>query len=317
MEPSLSIVVPVFNEEGNIRPLFDALLPVLTATGMPWEIIFSDDGSTDGTWPALTGLNQCDGRVRALRLSRNFGHQYALFAGLSKARGDAVISMDGDLQHPPQVILELVARWRAGDQIVHTIRKDVQRGHWLKKATSRLFYRMFSYLSGVRLEAGMADFRLLDRLVLDELMGFREQGLFLRGIVNWVGYQTSKVEFVCGDRHSGTGKYTLRRMLKLAWAGITSFSVVPLRISIVIGVLTSGLAFAEMLYAIYAKLFTDTAVPGWASAVAVVSFLFGILFIMLGVLGEYIGRILLEVRGRPRFLVREEVGAYSGARSSE
>ena len=317
MEPSLSIVVPVFNEEGNIRPLFDALLPVLTATGMTWEIIFSDDGSTDGTWPALTGLNQCDGRVRALRLSRNFGHQYALFAGLSKARGDAVISMDGDLQHPPQVILELLARWRAGDQIVHTIRKDVQRGHWLKKATSRLFYRLFSYLSGVRMEAGMADFRLLDRLVLDELMRFQEQGLFLRGIVTWVGYQTSKVEFVCGDRQSGTSKYTLRRMLKLAWAGITSFSVVPLRISIVIGVLTSVLAFAEVLYAIYAKLFTDTAVPGWASAVAVVSFLFGILFIMLGVLGEYIGRILLEVRGRPRYLVREEVGAYSGVRSSE
>jgi dolichol-phosphate mannosyltransferase len=317
MEPSLSIVVPVFNEEGNIRPLFDALLPVLTATGMTWEIIFSDDGSTDGTWPALTVLNQCDGRVRALRLSRNFGHQYALFAGLSKARGDAVISMDGDLQHPPQVIPELLKRWRAGDQIVHTIRKDAQSGHWLKKVSSRLFYRFFSYLSGVQMEAGMADFRLLDRLVLDELMGFQEQGLFLRGIVSWVGYQTSKVEFVCGDRHSGTGKYTLRRMLKLAWAGITSFSVVPLRISIVIGVLTSGLAFAEVLYAIYAKLFTDTAVPGWASAVAVVSFLFGILFILLGVLGEYIGRILLEVRGRPRYLVREEVGAYSGVRSSE
>jgi len=311
MESSLSVIVPVFNEEGNVRPLYEALSPVLSSLGMEWEIIFSDDGSTDGTWSAVTALNQCDPRVRGLRLSRNFGHQYALFAGLSRAKGEAVISMDGDLQHPPELIPELVARWQAGDQIVHTIRKDVQPGHSLKKFTSQLFYRVFSYLSGVQMDPGMADFRLLDRTVLDELMQFREQGLFLRGIVNWVGYRSSKVEFVCGERHSGAAKYTLGRMLKLAWAGITSFSVVPLRISILIGVLTSGLAFAEVLYAIYAKVFTETAVPGWASAVAVVSFLFGILFIMLGVLGEYIGRILLEVRGRPRFLVREEVGGIS------
>lgn len=317
MKPSLSIVVPVFNEEGNVRPLFEALLPVLSSLGMEWEIIFSDDGSSDDTWPALVALNQSDARVKGLRLSRNFGHQYALFAGLSRARGDAVISMDGDLQHPPELIPELVARWQAGDQIVHTIRQDEQRVHWLKKFASRLFYRVFSYLSGVQMEPGMADFRLLDRAVLGELMQFREQGLFLRGIVNWIGYQSSKVEFVCGERHSGISKYTLSRMLKLAWAGITSFSVVPLRISIVVGVLTSGLAFAEVLYAIYAKLFTDTAVPGWASAVAVVSFLFGMLFIMLGVLGEYIGRILLEVRGRPRFLVREELGGFSAVRNSE
>ncbi len=312
MEPCLSVIVPVFNEEGNVRPLYEALSPVLSSLGMEWEIIFSDDGSTDGTWPAVSALNQSDERVKGLRLSRNFGHQYALFAGLSRATGDAVISMDGDLQHPPEVIPELVARWQAGDQIVHTIRKDEQPGNSFKKFTSQLFYRVFSYLSGVQMDPGMADFRLLDRAVLNELMQFREQGLFLRGIVNWVGYQSSKVEFVCGERHSGVAKYTIGRMLKLAWAGITSFSVVPLRISIIIGVLTSGLAFAEVLYAIYAKVFTETAVPGWASGVAVVSFLFGILFIMLGVLGEYIGRILLEVRGRPRFLVREEVGGFSG-----
>jgi dolichol-phosphate mannosyltransferase len=311
MNSSLSIVIPVFNEEGNVRPLYDALLPVLSSLGMDWEIIFADDGSTDGSWAAICALNQMDPQVKGLRLSRNFGHQYALFAGLSRAGGDAVVSMDGDLQHPPELIPELIARWQAGDQIVHTVRDDRQRASWLKKATSRMYYRLFSYLSGVQMEPGMADFRLLDRAVLNELMAFREQGLFLRGIVSWVGYRSSKVGFVCAPRHSGKAKYTPGRMLKLAWAGVTSFSIVPLRISVVFGALTSLLAFAEMIYAIYAKIFTDTAVPGWASAVAVVSFLFGILFIMLGVLGEYIGRILLEVRGRPRFLVREQAGDFS------
>jgi len=304
----LSIVVPVFNEGGNIRPLFDALVPVLESTGMEWELIFSDDGSTDATWPTISALHEEDGRVKGLRLSRNFGHQYALFAGMSRATGDAIISMDGDLQHPPELVPELVERWRAGDQIVHTVRKDEENVSPFKKWSSKIFYKIFSYLSDVEMEAGMADYRLLDRAVVDELMKFSEQGLFLRGIVNWVGYKSSKLEFVCGTRYSGESKYTFRRMLTLAWAGITSFSVVPLRISIVIGVLTSALAFTEMLYAIYAKLFTDTAVPGWASAVAVVSFLFGILFILLGVLGEYVGQVLVEVRGRPRFLIREHVG---------
>jgi len=158
------------------------------------------------------------------------------------------------------------------------------------------------------MEGGMADFRLLDRQVLDELLKFKEEGLFLRGLVHWVGYQSSKLTFQCGQRFSGKGKYSLKKMLKLAWTGITSFSIVPLRVSIIIGVLTSLLAFAEMLYAIYAKLFTDTVVPGWASGVAVVSFLFGILFIMLGVLGEYMGRVLIESRGRPRFLISESIG---------
>ena len=308
MDPELSIVVPVFNEAGNIKKLYSELIPVLEELGVDWEVIFCDDGSNDTTWEIIDHLHKDDERIKGIRFSRNFGHQYALFAGMQHASGKAVITMDGDLQHPPELLPEMLERWRSGDKIVHTVRIYNKEQSFLKKLSSNYFYKLFTFLSGVEMEGGMADFRLLDRQVLDELLKFKEEGLFLRGLVHWVGYQSSKLDFQCGQRFSGKGKYNLKKMLKLAWTGITSFSIVPLRVSIVIGVLTSLLAFAEMLYAIYAKLFTDTVVPGWASGVAVVSFLFGILFIMLGVLGEYIGRVLIESRGRPRFLISEYVG---------
>ena len=312
MASELSIVVPVFNEAGNIEKLCSELIPVLERLGVEWEIIFCDDGSDDATWKIIELLHNNDARIKGIRFSRNFGHQYALFAGMQHASGKAVITMDGDLQHPPELVPEMLERWRAGDKIVHTVRTYNKEQTVLKRVLSRLFYRLFSFLSGVEMESGMADFRLLDRQVLDELLKFKEEGLFLRGIVHWVGYQSSKLDFQCGERFSGKEKYNLKKMLKLAWTGITSFSMVPLRLSILIGVLTSLLAFSEMLYAIYAKLFTDTAVPGWASGVAVVSFLFGILFIMLGVLGEYIGRVLIESRSRPRFIVSEYIGITQG-----
>jgi len=308
MSTELSIVVPVFNEAGNIEALCAELIPVLEGLAMEWEVIFCDDGSDDATWKILEGLHRNDARIKGIRFSRNFGHQYALFAGMQHAAGRAVVTMDGDLQHPPGLLPEMLGRWRAGDRIVHTVRVYSKRQGLLKRVSSKLFYRLFSFLSGVNLESGMADFRLLDRQVLEELLKFKEEGLFLRGIVQWVGYRSSKVTYQCGQRFSGEGKYPFTSMLKLAWTGITSFSLVPLRVSIVIGVVTSLLAFTEMLYAIYAKLFTDTAVPGWASGIAVVSFLFGILFILLGVLGEYLGRVLIETRNRPRFLISERLG---------
>lgn len=308
MSTELSIVVPVFNEAGNIEALCSELVPVLEGLAVEWEIIFCDDGSDDATWQMIEGSHENDVRIKGIRFSRNFGHQYALFAGMQHATGKAVVTMDGDLQHPPGLLPELLERWRAGDKIVHTVRVYSNRQGLLKRISSKLFYRLFSFLSGVNLESGMADFRLLDRQVLEELLKFKEEGLFLRGIVQWVGYRSSKVNFQCGQRFSGKGKYPFRKMLKLAWTGITSFSLIPLRVSIIIGVVTSLLAFSEMLYAIYAKLFTDTAVPGWASGIAVVSFLFGILFILLGVLGEYLGRVLIESRNRPRFLISERLG---------
>ncbi|MEN8205535.1 MAG: glycosyltransferase family 2 protein [Pseudomonadota bacterium] len=305
---NLSIVVPVYNEAGNIEKLYTELEQQLPKTGLTWEIIYTDDGSSDQTWDLIQALREKDLRVKAIRLSRNFGHQYALFAGLSYATGDAVISMDGDMQHPPDVIPQMVEKWKQGNKIVHTVRKDSEDISLFKRHSSRLYYQVFSYLSGVKIEIGMADFRLLDRQVLDHILQFREEGLFLRGIVQWVGFPSTKVTFQSNNRFSGSRKYTLKQMIKLAWTGITSFSVVPLRIGIFIGILTSLIAFTEMLYAIYAKLFTDTVVPGWASAVSILSFLFGILFILLGLVGEYIGRILVETRARPRFLVSDTLG---------
>ena len=203
MDPELSIVVPVFNEAGNIKKLYSELIPVLEQLGVEWEIIFCDDGSDDATWEIIDHLHKDDERIKGIRFSRNFGHQYALFAGMQHASGKAVITMDGDLQHPPELLPEMLERWRAGDKIVHTVRIYNKEQGFLKKLSSKLFYKLFTFLSGVEMEGGMADFRLLDRQVLDELLKFKEEGLFLRGLVHWVGYQSSKLDFQCGQRFRG------------------------------------------------------------------------------------------------------------------
>jgi polyisoprenyl-phosphate glycosyltransferase len=303
--PIVSLVVAAYCEQGNLSRLYQE---VVTALGdVTWELIIVDDGSTDDTWSEIIALHAGDARVKGVRLSRNFGHQYALFAGLGNAAGQAVVTMDADLQHPPAVIPQLLQHWREGKKIVHTVRIDHDRIPWMKKASSRIFYKIFSYLSGGDLPAGVADFRLLDRQVVDELLQFSEAHLFLRGLIHWVGYPSSKIEFRCQDRFSGESKYNFRRMLSFAWTGLTSFSIVPLRLAIVLGLSTSLVAFCGLVYAVIGKLL-GKAVPGWASMIAIESLLFGILFIMLGIIGEYIGRILEEVRRRPRFLVDERVG---------
>ena len=310
-DPELSIVVPAYNEVDNLPKLVEELGKVLPSLGMSWEVIFADDGSRDQTWPTIETLNRQDPRIKGLQFSRNFGHQYAVFAGLRAASGQVVICMDADLQHPPAVISQLIEEWRKGNKIVNTIRVDVDELPWFKTFTSRMFYKVFSFLSGVRLESGMADFRLFDRRALDGILAFGEQGLFLRGIVQWVGFPTSSVTFDCPARFSGKTKYTLRKMLKFSLDGITSFSVVPLRIGILVGVLTSLIAFWQMAYAIYAKVVLGVTVAGWATTITVMSFMFGVLFIMLGLVGEYVGRVLMQVRGRPRFIISNSVGALA------
>ncbi len=310
----ISIVVPAHNEERNVELLHARVVMQMRAAlggreGADWELVIVDDGSTDGTWERVTALAAADARVRGVRLSRNFGHQNALLAGLAAARGEAVISMDADLQHPPEVLPLLIEKWREGFQIVHAIRRDARSVALSKKLTSRLYYRLFSYLSGVQMEPGAADFRLLDRQVLDEILKFKEEGLFLRGIVHWVGYATASVPFDCSERHWGKSSYDLRRMLRLAWHGISSFSLVPLRIAVVIGLAASTLSLLGVGYAILGWWIDSNTVPGWASSLAIMSALFGLLFVVLAILAEYLGRVVVEVRGRPRFLVRETAGA--------
>ena len=313
----LSIIIPVYNEAGNLPTLIKELEEVLQGLGMDREILFVDDGSSDKTWEIIESFHQQDDSVKGLRLSRNFGHQYALLAGLANAKGDAVITMDGDLQHPVKMIPELVNEWRKGNMVVHTRRLDPPTLPFFKKLTSVLYYRIFSYLSGVKIDSGMADFRLLDRQVANDFLEFNEEGLFFRGIAQWVGYRATTLPYTSHERLSGTSKYTLKKMLKLAWNGITSFSIVPLRLAVFLGIITSFIAFAEIIYAIGVKIFTDTAVPGWASAISVLSFLFGMLFILLGIVGEYVGRILVEVRQRPRYLVAGQTGLNNFARDKQ
>lgn len=299
----------MYNEETNIRPFVEAVSAVLDGAGLDYEIVLVDDGSKDGTWRAITAEAQARPRVRGLSLSRNFGHQGALFAGLHHARGRAVVTMDGDLQHPPPVILELVDAWRAGYKVVNTRRADSADTGLFKRLTSRGFYWVFTRLSGVRMEAGASDFRLLDRMALDALTSMSDADLFIRGLVNWLGFRTKTIDYRAQNRHSGVPKFTLKKMLRFSSGAMLSFSVVPLRLGIGIGFLTSGLAFLELCYILFAYS-QDRTVPGWASLMTVMSLMFGILFILLGIIGTYLGKIYEILKNRPRFVIGDRVGFH-------
>jgi dolichol-phosphate mannosyltransferase len=278
-----------------------------------WELLFVDDGSTDRTFSSICAIAAGDSRVRGFRLSRNFGHQYALLAGLDKCRGDVVVTMDADLQHPPEVVPQLVERWRLGFNIVHTRRiSDVETG-WFKRHSSALYYRVFSAACGVKIEEGASDFRLMDRRVVNALLSVHEAELFMRGLVVWMGYRHCYVPYNVQPRHSGVSKYGLAKMFRFAFAGITAFSTVPLRFGILLGFLTSVLAFLEIIYVLWAKL-QGQVVPGWASMTALLSLLSGCSFILNGLLGIYVGHIFRRVQHHPSFLIEDRT---EGAASDE
>jgi glycosyltransferase involved in cell wall biosynthesis len=300
----VSVVAPVFNEEGNIQVFLERVQHVLDGLGCTHEIVLIDDGSHDATWSEIRRLKDGYPALRAFRLSRNFGHQHALLAGLEMARGDAVITMDSDLQHPPEVIPRLIAEWRKGFGIVLTKRRDRQTASLFKRVTSRCFYRIFSILAAMEIHEGASDFRLMARKPVQELLRFEDASPFLRGSVELLGFPRTIVEFDAAERFSGESKYTLRKMLKFANLALIGHSSVPLKLGIWIGVCTSALAFMELCY-ILVQVAAGNTVPGWASSVGVTSLLFGVMFIVIGIMGSYIADIHAMLKARPKFIVWE------------
>jgi glycosyltransferase involved in cell wall biosynthesis len=305
--PELSIVAPLFNEQTNVGAFVEAVTGVLGPAGIPHEILLVDDGSRDGTWEAIVAAAGATPTVRGLSLSRNFGHQGALLAGLNHARGLAVVTMDGDLQHPPATVLELVAAWREGYKVVNTRRADSDDTSLFKHWTSRGFYWLFSWLTGVSMEAGASDFRLLDRDAVQALTRLGDADVFIRGLVSWLGFKTKTIPYRAQRRHSGTPKFTLRRMLNLSVGAMLSFSAFPLRLGIGVGFVTSALAFVELCYIFYTYL-GGHVVPGWASVMTVMSLMFGVLFVLLGIIGTYLAKVYDILKRRPRFVIGERAG---------
>ena len=311
----LSIVSPLYNEEGNVNALVDRIIASVRPLDVSYEIILVDDGSKDNTWESISDACASDPNTIGVRLSRNFGHQHALLAGLSAARGQAIISLDGDLQHPPERIPDLLELWNKGYDIVQTKRQDQHIASPFKRITSNLFYRFFSLMTNVYLDPGSSDFRLLDRKVLDTILSFKDTDLFFRGAVQWVGFKTTTLPFDAEPRFSGTTKYSLSKMLKFASGAIVSFSVIPLKISVYVGLLTTLLAFLEIVY-ITLMYFRGDTVPGWASTVGVLSLLFGILFINIGIMGTYMARFHMALQNRPSFIVSEILLGKNGVEVS-
>ncbi len=300
----LSILIPVLNEQDNIHILHNQIEEHLKNVNNK-EIIFINDGSTDKTLEKIQQLRAKDSSVHYINFSRNFGHQNALKAGLELCSGDIVISMDGDLQHPPHLLPKFIERWRDGYDVVLTTREDTNESGLLKKLTSQSFYNLMGKFSNIELKPGSADFRLLDRKVVDVLRAFEENDIFYRGYVAWSGFRQYEIPYVPEKRRSGSTKYTPRKMIRLALDGFLGFSILPLRLVTFIGVIISMVSFFYGFYAVCVRLFSDTAVSGWASTMAGVYFLGGIQLLCIGICGEYIGRTFMEVKRRPHYVIAE------------
>lgn len=300
---TISIIVPAYNEQDNIKPLIEAVSRELKK--FSWDILFVDDGSSDGTLKVLKAQSAKNKRVSYVSFSRNFGHQAALRAGLKFAQGDAVVSMDADMQHPPELLTKLIAEWEHGSQVVYTIREDSDEQSFLKKITSKLFYKTINFLSDLNIQNGAADFRLLDRKIVTIINEEREADLFLRGYIDWLGFKQVGIPYKPAPRYSGTSKYSFKKMFSFATHGITQFSIKPLRLAFLLSSAAFFLSVVYVIYAAWIALVRNTAVPGWLSLVTLFVFMQGIQFLLLGLMGEYLGRTFMQTKHRPEFIISE------------
>lgn len=306
LNTDISIVIPCYNESNNIENTYHQLCSILSSNHIDAEIIFIDDGSTDTTLCRLVNLSKEDSRVKYISFSRNFGHQKALKAGLDKAKGKAVITMDADLQHPPTLIPHLIQQWKEGSEIVNTIRINEKKCRFFKKVTSNLFYKFSNFISETQLKAGAADFRLLDRKVVDILKSCHEEFMFLRGMTAWCGFRQCEVSYQAQPRYAGESKYSLKKMISLAFCGITSFSIKPLRLSILLAGIFVLLSLIEIAYVLNIAIFTNDSVPGWSSLAILISILGAAILFILGIIGEYLGKLFIESKNRPEYIIKAE-----------
>lgn len=303
----ISIVVPVFNEEENLHEFHKRITAVMEQEPYDYNIIFVDDGSRDSSAVILNELSKADEHVEAYLLSRNYGHQMALTCGLDNADGDAVITMDGDLQHPPELLPEMLRLWENGHEIVQTKRMATEDAGFFKNITSSVYYKVINALSEVEITPGGSDFRLMDRIAVDAFKLYRERARFIRGLVNTLGFRVTVLEFVAPPRFAGHSKFNLHKMLHFALDGITAFSNLPLRWAFYIGIVFGLCSIMLLGHVFYVKYLTDDAVPGWATMTVSVLFLGGIQLVGIGILGEYIGRIFEEIKHRPLYLIARHI----------
>jgi polyisoprenyl-phosphate glycosyltransferase len=302
----ICVVIPCYNEKENLLYINQRLQEIFKTnlnSKYNFRILFVNDGSSDDTLEEIEELRKKNSNIDFISFSRNFGHQQAIKAGIDHTTADAVITMDADLQHPPELIPEFIKLWEEGFDVINSKNCYSQNQSLLKRITSKSFYALLNLLSYVKIESGTADFRLIDKKVLEQLRKLNEQNLFIRGVIPWIGFKQFTLKYFPDDRKFGKTKYTVKKMFSLAITGITSFSIKPLRISIFFGLVFSVIAIVYMFYALYIGLFTDKAIAGWTSVIVSVLFIGGLQLLMLGIIGEYLGKLFLENKKRPNYII--------------